>query len=150
MVSFPAGDLVMIVELPTWFGPALRSRVLFVSVSPIIVRPPQLQAAMSTNMALSLVDVRPVKLIPPDELAAVNVALDCTGKSTPVNVRAQARSNTNVPPLVYVMTMFAVVAVGFFSDQISAPMVLPSVPADLVRFSEPLNTTVEIVLPTAR
>ena len=88
----------MIVELPTWFGPAFRSSVLF--VSGVIPRPPQLQAAMSTNMALSLVDVRPVKLIPVDAFWVVNVALDCTGKSTPVNVRAQARSNTNVPPLV--------------------------------------------------
>src|SRR6185295_5163609 len=148
IVSFPAGVLVTIVELPTWFGPALRPRVRFVSA--VIARPPQLQAAMSTNMALSVVEVRPVKLIPPDALAVVNVALDCIGKSTPVNVRAQALSNTNVPPLVYVMTTFAVVAVGFFSDQISAPMVLPSVPADLVRFWEPLNTTLEIVLPTAR
>ena len=78
----------MIVELPTWFGPALRSSVLFVSAT--ISRPPQLQAAMSTNMLLSLVDLSPVKLSPSDESDAVNVALDCTGKSTPVKLRAQA------------------------------------------------------------
>src|SRR5207237_5165693 len=98
---FPAGDFVMIVEPPTWFGPlgpALRPSVLFGSA--VISRQPQLKAAMSTNTALSLVDVRPVKLIPPDASLVVNVALDCTGKSMPVKVRAQAISNTNVPPLV--------------------------------------------------
>ena len=85
-------------ELPTWFGPAFRSSLLF--GSGVIIRPPQLQAAMSTNIELSLVDVRPVRLMPIDAFAVVNVAPGCTGKSTPVNVRAQARSNTNVPPLL--------------------------------------------------
>src|SRR5437667_6204750 len=42
-------------------------------------------------------------------------------------------------------TLFPYTTLFRSSDQISAPMVLPRVPADLVRFSEPLNTTVEIV-----
>src|SRR5262249_4462334 len=127
-----AGDFVMIVELPTWFGPAFRSSVRF--ASGVIIRPPQLHAAMSTNIDLSIVDVRPVRLIPLEASFVVKTAPDDgTGRSTPVNVRAQARSNTNVPPLVYVMTTFPVVAVGFFRDQISAPIVFPNVPADLVK-----------------
>src|SRR5439155_24619932 len=98
IVSFPAGDFVMIVELPTWLGPAFRPSVRF--VSPVITRPPQLHAATSTNTALLVVDVRPVKLIPPDASAVLNIALACTGKSTPVNVRAHASSQTKVPPVV--------------------------------------------------
>src|ERR1051326_6551536 len=98
IVSVPAGDFVITVELPTWFGPAFRPSVRF--VSGVIIRPPQLHAAMSTNMALSLIDVRPVRLMPVDESAVVNPAVDCTGTSSPVNVRAQVRSNTNVPPAV--------------------------------------------------
>src|SRR5207249_80429 len=137
IVSVPAGDLVIIVELPTWFGPAFISSILFVSGT--MIRPPQLQAATSTNIALSAVDARPVKLRPVEAFPVVKAALDWTGKSTPVKVRAQALSNTKTPPFVYVTTIFAVVAVGFFSDQISAPIVLPNVPADFVKASVPLN-----------
>src|ERR1051326_3217472 len=54
IVSLPAGDFVIILELPTWLGPAFRSSIRF--VSPIITRPPQLQAAMSTNTALSAIE----------------------------------------------------------------------------------------------
>src|ERR1051326_8019465 len=120
----------MIVELPTWLGPAFRPSVRF--VSGVIIKPPQLQAATSTKMDRSLVDVRPVRPMPEDALAVVKTAPDCAGKSAPVNVRAQASSKTNMPPLVYVMTTVPVTAVGFFSDQISAPIVLPSVPTDFV------------------
>src|SRR2546429_433665 len=98
IVSVPAGDLVMIVELPTWFGPAFMPSVLFVSGT--ISRSPQLQAATSTNIALSLVDARLAKLRPVEAFPVVNIALDWTGKSTPAKVRAQTRSNTNTPPFV--------------------------------------------------
>src|SRR5215471_6762014 len=40
--------------------------------------------------------------------------------------------------------------VGFFSDQISAPIVLAIVPTDFVRLWLPLKTTLAIVFPTAR
>src|ERR1051326_6015207 len=98
IVSLPAGDFVIILELPTWLGPAFRSSVRF--VSGVIIRAPQLQAAISTNIDLSLVEVRPLKAMPDEAFAVVNTALGCPGKSVPANVRAQARSNTNVPPLL--------------------------------------------------
>lgn len=54
-----------------------------------------------------------------------------------------------MPPLEYVTRTVPVVATGFLSDQISAPIVLPSKPTDFAS-AEPLKVTVEIVLFMAR
>src|SRR5690349_19288857 len=97
MASDPAGDFLMI-ELPTTFGPAFMPNMRF--ASGLMTRPPQLQAATSTNIELSIVDVSPDKPNPVDAFAVVNVAPACTGRSAPVNVRAHASSKTNMPPLV--------------------------------------------------
>src|SRR5206468_12904300 len=87
LVSFPS-SLSGIVALPALHAfPTRRSSDL---VSDVIIRPPQLQAAMSTNMALSLVDVRPVKLIPVDAFAVVNVALEFGRETSELQSRSEA------------------------------------------------------------